>query len=49
VSLFHERGSIDSEDFNASGTLITGRIPPHLMQRFQKYLSRTNGRRIKAV
>jgi GTPase len=49
VSVFHEHGSIDSEDFNASGTLITGRIPPHLMQRFQKYLSRTNGRRIKAV
>ena len=49
VSLFHERGSVDSEDFNAGGTLITGRIPPHLMQRFQKYLARTNGRRIKAV
>jgi GTP-binding protein HflX len=49
VSLFHERGTVDSEDFNASGTHITGRIPPHLMQRFQKYHARANGRSRKAA
>ena len=49
VSLFHERGTVDSEDFKAGGTQITGRIPPHLMQRFQKYLAKAKAPRMKTA
>ncbi len=39
VSLFHEHGDIEDENFGNGGTTISGRIPPHLLQRFQKYLA----------
>ena len=39
VSLFHQHGDVDCENFTPSGTTISGRIPPHLLQRFQRYLA----------
>ena len=39
VALFHAHGTIDVEDFTPLGTHISGRVPPHLVQRFQKYLA----------
>jgi GTP-binding protein HflX len=41
VALFHERGTIDSEEHTPQGTLINGRIPPYLAQRFEKFLVRS--------
>jgi GTP-binding protein HflX len=49
VALFHERGTIDSEDFNAGGTHITGRIPPHLIQRYQKFMAKISRRTSKVA
>ena len=39
VSLFHEHGDIEDEKFSGNGTTISGRIPPHLLQRFHKYMA----------
>ncbi len=39
VSLFHEQGNIEDENFSPKGTTIKGRIPPHLVERFQKFLA----------
>jgi GTP-binding protein HflX len=41
VALFHERGTIDSEEYTPQGTMINGRIPPYLAQRFEKFLVRS--------
>jgi GTP-binding protein HflX len=39
VALFHECGAIESEQHTSKGTTISGRIPPHLVQRFEKFLA----------
>lgn len=37
VSLFHERGLIQTEDYREQGTLITGRLPHALFAQFESY------------
>ena len=39
VALFHQFGTIDNEEYTARGTHISGRIPPHLVQQFQRYFA----------
>lgn len=38
VSLFHERGHIESEDYNEHGTRIQGRLPARLISHFEPYM-----------
>lgn len=38
VSVFHERGSVDAEEFLPAGTEIHGRLPPYLLEQFQRYI-----------
>ncbi len=37
VSLFHERGLIQTEEYQEQGTLITGRLPQPLLPQFDAY------------
>ena len=37
AALWHERGLIDSEEFDAEGTLIHGSLPKRILYRFQDY------------
>jgi GTP-binding protein HflX len=37
VALFHERGQVENESHDATGTTIDGRLPPELADRFQRY------------
>jgi len=38
VGLFHERGQVDAESHDSTGTTIGGRLPPQLVARFRRYL-----------
>ncbi len=38
VALFHERGTIEREEFSAAGTVIEGRIPARLRPQFSRYI-----------
>lgn len=37
VHLFHEKGSVEEEDFNEQGTLIRGKLPIQLVKHFEPY------------
>jgi len=37
VALFHERGQVNTESHDSTGTLIDGRLPPQLVGRFRRY------------
>ncbi|HUM36975.1 MAG TPA: GTPase HflX, partial [Anaerolineae bacterium] len=37
VSLFHERGLIQTEEYQEQGTYIVGRIPHTLLPQFEAY------------
>jgi GTP-binding protein HflX len=37
LSLFHERGQVDSEDHQADGVIVDGRIPERLVPYFEQY------------
>lgn len=43
VDLFHKRGNIERETFEAHGTHLDGRLPVHIAERFRPY-ERVNGR-----
>jgi GTP-binding protein HflX len=37
VSLFHQRGQVETESHSSTGTIISGRLPPQLVGRFRRY------------
>ena len=37
VALFHERGTVEEEDFGSSGTHIRGRLPARLAERYRPF------------
>ena len=39
VNLFRSRGTVETEDHIAAGTLITGKLPPGLVQSFKQFLA----------
>ncbi len=38
VSLFHEHGRVEREDYNEQGTLIRGKLPARLVSHFEPYV-----------
>jgi GTP-binding protein HflX len=37
VALFHQRGQVEMESHDATGTIIDGRLPPELVGRFRRH------------
>ncbi len=38
VALFHQRGQVEMESHDSTGTIISGRLPPQLVGRFRRYV-----------
>ena len=39
VNVFHSEGQVEATDFSEAGTIISGQLPPRLLERFRPFIS----------